>query len=215
MNPSVSGLTVGAFQENCYLVADETAGVSVLIDPGAEADRLISAIEGSGTEPTAIWLTHAHLDHVGAIAGLERRWRLPIYLHPLDEPLYSMASRQAALYGLPFEQPPAADRTLGDGDVLDVGRFRFSVMHAPGHAPGHVVIHGHGLAFVGDCLFAGSIGRTDLPLSNPRDLAESLDRIVHLPEDTVVYPGHGPPTTVGTEARSNPFLTGVARIVGA
>ena len=215
MNPSVSGLTVGAFQENCYLVADETAGVSVLIDPGAEADRLISVIERSGTEPTAIWLTHAHLDHVGAIAGLERRWRLPIYLHPLDEPLYSMASRQAALYGLPFEQPPAADRTLGDGDVLEVGRFRFSVMHAPGHAPGHVVIHGHGLAFVGDCLFAGSIGRTDLPLSNPRDLAESLDRIVHLPEDTVVYPGHGPPTTVGTEARSNPFLTGVARIVGA
>lgn len=215
MNPSVSGLTVGAFQENCYLVADETAGVSVLIDPGAEADRLISVIERSGTEPTAIWLTHAHLDHVGAIAGLERRWRLPIYLHPLDEPLYSMASRQAALYGLPFEQPPAADRTLGDGDVLEVGRFRFSVMHAPGHAPGHVVIHGHGLAFVGDCLFAGSIGRTDLPLSNPRDLAESLDRIVRLPEDTVVYPGHGPPTTVGTEARSNPFLTGVARIVGA
>lgn len=215
MNPSVSGLTVGAFQENCYLVADETAGVSVLIDPGAEADRLISVIERSGTEPTAIWLTHAHLDHVGAIAGLERRWRLPIYLHPLDEPLYSMASRQAALYGLPFEQPPAADRTLGDGDVLEVGRFRFSVMHAPGHAPGHVVIHGHGLAFVGDCLFAGSIGRTDLPLSNPRELAESLDRIVRLPEDTVVYPGHGPPTTVGTEARSNPFLTGVARIVGA
>ena len=215
MNPSVSGLTVGAFQENCYLVADETAGVSVLIDPGAEADRLISVIEHSGTEPTAIWLTHAHLDHVGAIAGLERRWRLPIYLHPLDEPLYSMASRQAALYGLPFEQPPAADRTLGDGDVLEVGRFRFSVMHAPGHAPGHVVIHGHGLAFVGDCLFAGSIGRTDLPLSNPRELAESLDRIVRLPEDTVVYPGHGPPTTVGTEARSNPFLTGVARIVGA
>ena len=215
MNPSVSGLTVGAFQENCYLVADETAGVSVLIDPGAEADRLISVIERSGTEPTAIWLTHAHLDHVGAIAGLERRWRLPIYLHPLDEPLYSMASRQAALYGLPFEQPPAADRTLGDGDVLEVGRFRFSVMHAPGHAPGHVVIHGHGMAFVGDCLFAGSIGRTDLPLSNPRELAESLDRIVRLPEDTVVYPGHGPPTTVGTEARSNPFLTGVARIVGA
>lgn len=215
MNPSVSGLTVGAFQENCYLVADETAGVSVLIDPGAEPERVISIVEQSGSEPTAIWLTHAHLDHVGAIAGLERRWKLPIYLHPLDEPLYSMASRQAALYGLAYEQPPASDRTLGDGDVLDVGRFQFSVMHAPGHAPGHVVIHGYGLAFVGDCLFAGSIGRTDLPLSNPRDLAASLDRIVQLPEDTVVYPGHGSPTTIGRELRSNPFLTGVARIVGA
>jgi glyoxylase-like metal-dependent hydrolase (beta-lactamase superfamily II) len=215
VKPSVSALTVGAFQENCYLVSDETAGVAVLIDPGAEADRLISAVERSGREPTAIWLTHAHLDHVGAIAGLERRWKLPVYLHPLDEPLYTMASRQAALYGIPYEQPPAADRTLGEGDVLDVGSFRFTVMHAPGHAPGHVVIHGHGLAFVGDCLFAGSIGRTDLPLSNPRDLASSLERIVELPDDTVVYPGHGPATTIATEARSNPFLTGAARIVGA
>jgi glyoxylase-like metal-dependent hydrolase (beta-lactamase superfamily II) len=215
VKPSVSALTVGAFQENCYLVSDETAGVAVLIDPGAEADRLISAVERSGREPTAIWLTHAHLDHVGAIAGLERRWKLPVYLHPLDEPLYTMASRQAALYGIPYEQPPAADRTLGEGDVLDVGSFRFTVMHAPGHAPGHVVIHGHGLAFVGDCLFAGSIGRTDLPLSNPRDLARSLERIVELPDDTVVYPGHGPATTIATEARSNPFLTGAARIVGA
>jgi glyoxylase-like metal-dependent hydrolase (beta-lactamase superfamily II) len=215
VKPSVSALTVGAFQENCYLVSDETAGVAVLIDPGAEADRLISAVERSGREPTAIWLTHAHLDHVGAIAGLERRWKLPVYLHPLDEPLYTMASRQATLYGIPYEQPPAADRTLGEGDVLDVGSFRFTVMHAPGHAPGHVVIHGHGLAFVGDCLFAGSIGRTDLPLSNPRDLARSLERIVELPDDTVVYPGHGPATTIATEARSNPFLTGAARIVGA
>jgi glyoxylase-like metal-dependent hydrolase (beta-lactamase superfamily II) len=215
VNPSVSRLTVGAFQENCYLVIDETAGVSVVVDPGAEADRLISAIERTGREPAAIWLTHAHLDHVGAIAGLERRWNLPVYLHPLDEPLYAMASRQAALYGVPFEQPPPADRTFGDGDVLEVGRFRFAVMHAPGHAPGHVVIHGHGLAFVGDCLFAGSIGRTDLPLSNPGDLARSLDRIVQLPGETVVYPGHGPSTTIEAEVRSNPFLTGVARIVGA
>jgi hydroxyacylglutathione hydrolase len=213
--PTVSTQTVGAFQENCYLLTDERAGVSVLVDPGDEPDRLISAIERARAEPQAIWLTHAHLDHVGAIAGLERRWKIPIYLHPLDEQLYAMASRQAALYGLSLEQPPAADRALGDGDVLDVGRFRFTVMHTPGHAPGHVVIHGHGLAFVGDCLFAGSIGRTDLPLSNPRDLSKSLQRIVALPEATVVYPGHGPATTIGTESRSNPFLTGVARIIGA
>jgi glyoxylase-like metal-dependent hydrolase (beta-lactamase superfamily II) len=90
-----------------------------------------------------------------------------------------------------------------------------NVMHAPGHAPGHVVFHGHGIALVGDCLFAGSIGRTDLPMSNPRDLAASLDRIAALPQDTVVYPGHGPATTIATEAATNPFLTGVARIVGA
>jgi glyoxylase-like metal-dependent hydrolase (beta-lactamase superfamily II) len=212
---SVAGLTVGAFQENCYLVTETDTNRCVIVDPGAEPDRIIAAIERSGAGRDAIWLTHAHLDHIGAISGLRGRFDIPVYLHPLDEPLYAMASRQAALYGLPFEQPDAPDRTLGDGDVLALGELRFTVMHAPGHAPGHVVFHGHGVALVGDCLFAGSIGRTDLPLSNPRDLAASLERIVGLPEETVVYPGHGPVTTIGTEAATNPFLNGVARIVGA
>ena len=212
---SVSALTVGAFQENCYLVAAPDRNRCVIIDPGDEPERIITAVERSGAGPEAIWLTHAHLDHIGAISALRRRWDLPVYLHPLDEPLYAMASRQAALYGLPFEQPEPADRALGEGDVLTLGSLRFTVMHAPGHAPGHVIFHGHGVALVGDCLFAGSIGRTDLPMSNPRDLAASLERIVALPEDTVVYPGHGPVTSIGTEAASNPFLNGVARIVGA
>ena len=215
MNVSVAGLTVGAFQENCYLLTETDTARCVIIDPGAEPDRIIAAVERSGATPEAIWLTHAHLDHIGAISGLRRRFDIPVYLHPLDEPLYAMASRQAALYGLPFEQPEPADRTLGEGDVMELGSLRFAVMHVPGHAPGHVVFHGHGVALVGDCLFAGSIGRTDLPLSNPRDLALSLDRIVGLPEETVVYPGHGPITTIGTEAATNPFLNGAARIVGA
>ena len=215
MSVSVAALTVGAFQENCYILTDAASAECVLIDPGAEPDRIIAAVEASAAPLTAIWLTHAHLDHVGAIAGLKRRWDVPVYLHPLDQPLYAMASRQAAMYGLPFEQPPAAERTLGEGDVVRVGAVDFAVMHAPGHAPGHVVFHGHGVAFVGDCLFAGSIGRTDLPLSTPRDLAASLDRIVALGDDVVAYPGHGPVTSIGIEAKTNPFLTGVARIVGA
>jgi len=212
---SVGALTVGAFQENCYLLIEPGGTRCAIIDPGAEPERIIAEIERAGAVPEAIWLTHAHVDHVGGISGLRRRWDIPVYLHPLDEPLYTMASRQAALYGLPFEQPEPADRTLGDGDVLELGTLRMTVMHTPGHAPGHVVFHGHGIALVGDCLFAGSVGRTDLPLSNPRDLAVSLDRIAALPEDTVVYPGHGPVTTIGTETATNPFLTGVARIVGA
>lgn len=213
--PLVRHLTVGAFQENCWLVADAEAGRGVLVDPGAEGARLLRMLQDAGVELEAIWLTHAHLDHIGAIEGLRRRWDIPVYLHPLEEPLYTLASRQAALYGLPFEQPAPADRALGDGDVMQVGEHHFTVMHAPGHAPGHVVFHGHGLAFVGDCLFAGSIGRTDLPFSNPRDLAASLERITALPDDTTVYPGHGPVTSIGAEAATNPFLTGVARIVGA
>ena len=211
----VAGVTVGAFEENCYLVTDPAGARCVLIDPGAEPDRLIAAVEQSDAKLEAVWLTHAHLDHVGAIAGLKRRWDVPVHLHPLDAPLYANASRQAAFYGLPFEQPPPPDRALGDGGVLELGELRFAVAHVPGHAPGHVMFHGHGVAFVGDCLFAGSIGRTDLPLSNPRDLAESLERIMALPADTVVYPGHGPITSIGAETRTNPFLMGVARIVGA
>jgi len=212
---SVSGLTVGAFEENCYFLTDAMGVESVLIDPGAEPERIIAEVERSGTTLQAIWLTHAHLDHVGAIAGLKRKWDIPVYLHPLDQQLYAMASRQAAMYGVPFEQPPAAERTLGEGDVVRVGSLEFTVMHAPGHSPGHVVFQGHGVAFVGDCLFAGSIGRTDLPMSNPRDLAASLDRIVALGDSIVAYPGHGPVTSLGTVAKTNPFLTGVARIVGA
>ena len=215
MSLTVTGLTVGAFQENCYLLVEPETKWCAIIDPGAEPDRIIVSIERAGATPEAIWLTHAHVDHLGAIAGLKRRWDVPVHLHPLDGPLYGLASRQAALYGIPFEQPPDPDRTLGDGDVVRVGALAFTVMHAPGHAPGHVVFHGHGVAFVGDCLFAGSIGRTDLPMSNPRDLAASLDRIVALGDETLIYPGHGPATSVGVEARTNPFLTGAARIVGA
>ena len=215
MSLSVASLTVGPFQENCYLLVDSDTARCAIIDPGDEPDRIIAAVERAGAVPEAIWLTHAHLDHIGAIEGLRRRWDIPVSLHPLDQPLYAMASRQAALYGLPFEQPAPADRALGAGDVLQLGAHRFTVMHTPGHAPGHVVFHGNGIALVGDCLFAGSIGRTDLPLSNPRDLAASLDQIMTLPDETVVYPGHGPVTSIGVEAATNPFLTGAARIVGA
>jgi glyoxylase-like metal-dependent hydrolase (beta-lactamase superfamily II) len=215
VSASVAGLTVGPFQENCYLLTEAGGTHCVIIDPGDEAERIIAAVDRTGAVPDAIWLTHAHLDHIGAISALRRQWDIPVYLHPLDEKLYAMASRQAALYGLPFEQPEPADRTLGNGDVLEVGALRFTVMHTPGHAPGHVVFHGHSIALVGDCLFAGSIGRTDLPMSNPRDLAASLERIVALAEDTIVYPGHGPVTSIGVEVATNPFLNGVARIVGA
>ncbi|CAN5341894.1 MBL fold metallo-hydrolase [soil metagenome] len=210
---NVETLIVGAFQENSYLVVDEASGESVLIDPGAEPDRLIAAVEKSGSSLKAIWVTHAHIDHVGAIAGVKRRWPVPIYLHPLDATLYRHANTQAELYGLPFEDPPPADEELADGDQLELGALRFDVAHVPGHAPGHVMIHGHGVAFVGDCLFAGSVGRTDLPGSNGGHLSRSLERITALDPATVVYPGHGPATTVGEELVSNPFLNGTARIL--
>jgi hydroxyacylglutathione hydrolase len=211
----VTPLSVGAFQENCYLVSDDTRGVSAVVDPGADGDRIIEMIERSGTILQAIWITHAHVDHVGAIAAVKKKWNVPVSLHPMDLPLYRKAGIQAQLYGIPFDEPPDPDLEFADGQQLTLGSLTFEVNHRPGHAPGHVVLHGHGIALVGDCLFAGSIGRTDLPFSSPADLAVSLERISRLPPETIVYPGHGPSTTIAEENESNPFLNGSARIVGS
>ena len=211
----VTSVTVGAFQENCYLVADGESDALAVVDPGSEPEKIIAAIEDTGRTPEAIWVTHAHVDHIGAIAAVKRKWDVPIWLHPDGEPLYRVGGRQAQLYGIPYEEPPTPDREFREGENLKLGSLELSVMHVPGHAPGHVLIHGYGNALVGDCLFAGSIGRTDLPFSNPVQLEASLKRIAALPPETVVYPGHGDATTIGEERSSNPFLNGTARIVRA
>jgi glyoxylase-like metal-dependent hydrolase (beta-lactamase superfamily II) len=137
---------------------------------------------------------------------------VPVHLHPLDRPLYDRGAQQAAAYGIPFESPPPPDHEFADGDEIAVGAHRFTVLHLPGHAPGHVAFLGNGMLFSGDVLFAGSVGRTDLPLSNPAHLERSLARLASLPPETLVHAGHGPNTTVGEELQTNPFLTGVARV---
>jgi glyoxylase-like metal-dependent hydrolase (beta-lactamase superfamily II) len=210
--PEVRFATVGAFQENTYLVVDPATRRAILVDPGAEPDTLIALVESSGAVLEAIWLTHAHLDHVGGIAGVKRRWDVPVHLHPADRPLYDNAARQAAAYGLPFEQPGAPERELAEGTPLTVGGLSFAVHHTPGHAPGHCVFLGHGVMLGGDLLFAGSIGRTDLPLSDPAAMQRSLEHVAGFPPPTVVYPGHGPHTTIGAERATNGFLTGLARV---
>lgn len=207
----VRAVTVGPFQENCYLLADDVTRDAVLIDPGDEAERLIAEVERAGVTLRALWITHAHIDHVGGIADVKRRFDVPVYLHPLDRPLYDHVSEQGRQFGLRIEAPPPPDHDLAEGDALTLGNLRFDVIHVPGHAPGHVAFVGHGVVFGGDVLFAGSIGRTDLPLCDGREMQRSLARFARMAPDVVVYPGHGPETTIGEELRSNPFLTGVAR----
>lgn len=198
--------TVGPFQENSFLVVDDTTGRAVLIDPGAEPEALLAMLETSGATLEAIWLTHAHIDHIGGIAAVKRVIDVPVYLHPADRPLYDRGAVQAGFYGLPFEQPPAPDRALAEGDRLELGNLVFHVMHLPGHAPGHVAFVCGDRVLSGDLLFAGSIGRTDLPFCDPTKMEESLERMCTLPDSTVVYPGHGPPTSIGAERTTNPYL---------
>ncbi|HEX7938153.1 MAG TPA: MBL fold metallo-hydrolase, partial [Gemmatimonadaceae bacterium] len=165
----IDWVTVGPFQENSYVIVDESSRRAVLVDPGDEAPRIIEMAREAGVTPEAIWLTHAHLDHVGAVEDIKRQWKIPVYLHANDLPIIRMTTESARKYGLTMEQPADPDRALADGDEMRVGSLRFTVRHTPGHAPGHVVFLGEGVMIGGDLLFAGSIGRTDLTMSNPDD----------------------------------------------
>lgn len=205
---NVEWVTVGPFQENTYLVSDQS-GRGVLVDPGDEPDRIIRMVRERGVTLEAVWLTHAHLDHIGAISGIRRAFDVPVLLHRDDLRMYQRAEKQAQFYGLPWEQPADPDGEITDGQVLVLGEARFTVRHTPGHSPGHVVFVGASLMLGGDLLFAGSIGRTDLPLSNPEAMEASLALIATFDPRLVVYPGHGPATSIGAELASNPFLAGL------
>jgi glyoxylase-like metal-dependent hydrolase (beta-lactamase superfamily II) len=201
--------TVGPLLENAYLLAHPPSRTAVFVDPGDEAERLISALETRGLSLAAIWLSHAHFDHVGAVAALKERYGAPVFLHPADDVLLEHASASAAQWGIPLRQPPRADQTLEDGQVLTLGGLEAHCLFTPGHAPGHVAFYLPELSTVlaGDALFQGSIGRTDLPFGDHAQLISSIKtKLLTLPPETKVLPGHGPATTIGAEARSNPFL---------
>lgn len=211
--PRVVCLTNGQFLQNCYLVADPETGDAAVVDPGEEAELFLRRLRTEGWTARAIWLTHAHLDHVLGVGRVAEATGAPIYLHPADRPLYDGLGEQGAWMGLRPTPPPPPDHTLADGDRLTVGAVTFEVRHVPGHSPGSVALVAPGIAIVGDALFAGSIGRTDLPGGDTQTLLTSIrERLLSLPDETVVYAGHGPETTIGHERRTNPFLTGEVRI---
>jgi hydroxyacylglutathione hydrolase len=204
----------GVFAENCYLVVDEPARECAIVDPGEEAGLILHKLQETGARPVGIWLTHAHVDHVLGVARVASETGAAIWLHPADRPLYDAVPEQAAWFGLAPPSPlPAPDEKMVPGQQLRVGQLSFDIRHAPGHSPGSVCLLGPGVVFTGDVLFAGSIGRTDLPGGDFETLIGSIEReLLPLSDDTIVYSGHGPETTIGRERAANPFLTGVSRI---
>jgi glyoxylase-like metal-dependent hydrolase (beta-lactamase superfamily II) len=205
-------LCVGAWQENTWFLLDETTRRLVLVDPGDEPQRILTEVERLGAAVHEVWITHAHIDHIAGVAAVQGAWPgVPVRSHPLDAPLWEYAPRVAAGYGMPFEPPAPPSHELAEGERLEFAGVSWEVWHLPGHAPGHVAFLGGGHCLSGDVLFAGSVGRTDLPLCNGADLARSLERLATLAPATIVHPGHGRDTTVGAELRTNPFLNGGAR----
>ncbi len=222
----IEEITVTAFQQHTRIIGCEETRRAICIDPGDEAERIVSVIEKHGLQLQAIALTHAHLDHIGGVAALKKlRPETLVILHEADEFMYEGLPEQPSWIGIPraqwaalgfdYEEPPKIDRRWTDGETYAVGNLSFKVIHCPGHTPGHVVLFEpqEKKVFVGDCLFAGSIGRTDLPGGSSEQLMDSLlNRIVPLGDDVEVHSGHGPVTTIGHERRTNPFLTGVYSI---
>ena len=199
----------GMFAENCYLVVDEAARECAIIDPGEEAGLILHKVAETGARPIGIWLTHAHLDHVLGVPQVAAETGAPVHLHPADKPLYDAVPDQAAWFGLPKPpRLPVPDKAFSHGETIAVGNTRFEVRHTPGHSPGSICLIGPGVVLGGDVLFAGSIGRTDLPGGDFETLVGSIEReLLPLPDETILYTGHGPETTIGEERRSNPFLT--------
>lgn len=218
----IEEITVTAFQQHTRILGCEQTKQAICIDPGDEAERIVETLERHGLTLQAIALTHAHLDHVGGVAALKKlKPEAKINLHKGDEFMYRALPEQPGWIGIPraqwaalgfaFEEPPAVDEYWTDRQKYSVGELQFEVLHCPGHTPGHVVLYEprERKVFVGDVLFAGSIGRTDLPGGSTEQLLSSIkNKLLTLGDDVQVYSGHGPVTTIGEERLTNPFLTG-------
>jgi glyoxylase-like metal-dependent hydrolase (beta-lactamase superfamily II) len=203
-------LVVGPFGSNCYVVGSETTNEGIVIDPGADANAILNTVRRAGLSIVLIVATHNHVDHVGALRQVKDATGAPYTVHEAD-----VEGIMPAVFGRmlgvvvsgSLKAPPKPDRLLSDGDVIEFGDMKLTVLHTPGHTPGGISLLGDGLVFSGDTLFNLGIGRTDLHGGDYATLIHSImSKLMVLPDDTVVYPGHGPQTTIGFERKRNPFL---------
>ena len=199
-------LEVGELQTNIYLFYSALTHRCFIIDPGAEAGKIIGLIQREKLNPLAVILTHGHADHVGAAAELLSRYRIPLWVHELDEKIiHSQVNRElAAMFSMTL--PPAAERLLADGEIIGSDDLALTVIHSPGHTPGSILLQSGNLLFTGDTLFQGDVGRTDLPGGDAEQLKRSLAKIRKFPAVTVILPGHGEPSTLEQELKTNPYL---------
>ena len=208
--PLITALVVGPLQVNCYIVACSVTGDALIIDPGDDGPQILAALRAGAWRAVAIINTHGHFDHIGANRTLVAATGAKLLIHELDLPLLHRAQSHAQLYGLRAEPSPVPDRLLHDGEQVECGTLSCRVIHLPGHSPGGMALLCGSHLFAGDVLFAGSIGRTDLPGGDHRTLVEGIrKRLWSLPGDTIVHPGHGPDTTIAREMRSNPYVAGM------
>ncbi len=203
----IKKLEVGPIMANCFILGCEETKEAIVIDPGDEADRILMELAKAELKVKYLVNTHGHFDHVGANKRMKEVTAASLAIHPGDEPMLNELSRSASMFGLAAENSPPADLLLNHGDEISFGTITLKVIHTPGHSQGGICLYTKGHLFAGDTLFQGSIGRTDLPGGDYDTLISSIkEQLLDLPEDTMVYTGHGPETTIGSEKRMNPFL---------
>jgi len=204
----LESLPTGPLEVNCYILGCETTRKAAVIDPGGHVDQILALLERLELQLELVINTHGHFDHVGGNRQLLEATGVELLLHEKDQELLKLAAEHAANFGLPTEISPPPNRLLQGGEEVNVGELKIKVLHTPGHTPGGICLLVEDQVIVGDTLFAGSIGRTDLPGGNHQELLSSIRmQLLPLPDVTVAHPGHGPTTTIGREKVYNPFLT--------
>jgi glyoxylase-like metal-dependent hydrolase (beta-lactamase superfamily II) len=202
----IEKLAVGPIMANCFVIGCEATREGAVIDPGAEAERIMDVVRAADLKITRIINTHGHFDHVGANRRIKAATDAELIIHPLDAPMLDKLDQMAGAFGMSVENSPPPDRTVEEGEQIAVGELTLAVLHTPGHTPGGISLHSDGHVFVGDTLFQGSIGRTDFPGGDYDTIIRSIrEKLFKLGDQVVVYTGHGPETVIGQEKQFNPF----------